>query len=77
MLGSALLARIRLKAVDKRIQREYAQRDAGDKPSRRGDALKTIPPDNSVFFILLIIVLSCVNTGHKGISGSPADDSNH
>lgn len=29
------------------------------------------------FFFLLIIVLSCVNTRHKGISGSPADDNNH
>jgi len=55
---------------------KYTPWDAGDKPSGWGGALKTIPPGNSIFF-LLIIVLSCVNTRHKGISGSPADDNNH
>jgi len=67
---------VQLKAQNINCFVKYTPRDAGDKPSERGGALKTIPPGNSIFF-LLIIVLSCVNTRHKGISGSPADDNNH
>lgn len=50
------------------------------------DAVQISPQDEGahlkqslwvIRFFLLIIVLSCVNTRYKGISGSPADDNNH
>jgi len=46
-------------------------------PQEEGAHLKQSLRVIRFFFFLLIIVLSCVNTRHKGISGSPADDNNH
>jgi len=41
---------VQLKARNINCFVKYTPRDAGDKPSGRGGALKTIPPGNSIFF---------------------------
>lgn len=56
---------VQLKAQNINCFVKYTPRDAGDKPSGRGGALKTIPPGNSIFFFVNYCPFMCKHEAQR------------